>query len=210
MASPHRVTASTPPDVSAQPISFNGEKALQCQVRDAHPDWSTLRVVYQAPDNTWQPLAVASAETPTVFRLPNPSVLESKIQVTVMDRAGNRTTREIDLGDPTVPLGLPGKAALDRGKPDPALFPREERAEPVVPTRAPSELPKTPKLDLPDLPTLPDIPSIKGDVNPEIKLPPDLRIPDPPGMRMPDVRSPGKTPEELYKIRTPTFPATRR
>jgi len=213
---PHRkvVVDSTPPDVSAQPISFSGEKALQCQVRDAHPDWSTLRVVYQAPDNTWQPLAVASAETPTVFRLPNPSVLESKIQVTVMDRAGNRTTREIDLGDPTVPAGLRGKAALDKGKPDPALFPRDDLPNLIVPpppgerSSRSTELPRAPKAETPDLPALPDIPNMKREVSPEIKLPPDvpgIMIPDPPNMKISDVKPLVKTADDMYKI--PDLPA---
>jgi hypothetical protein len=202
---PHRkvIVDSTPPDVSAQPIPINGgEKALQCQVRDAHPDWSTLRVVYQSADGTWQPLTVAAPDMPTVFRIPSPSVLESKLQVTVADRAGNRTTREIDLSDPTVPLGLPGKAALDRGKPDPALFPRDERTEPIAPTKPTSDLPKAPRLDLPDVPSLPDIPAMKGgDAAPEIKLPPDvpgIKIPDPPAMKMP-----AKSGDELYKIPDP-------
>ena len=206
---PHRkvIVDSTPPDVSAQPIPINGgEKALQCQVRDAHPDWSTLRVVYQSADGTWQPLTVAAPDMPTVFRIPSPSVLESKIQVTVADRAGNRTTREIDLGDPTVPLGLPGKAALDRGKPDPALLPRDERTEPVVPTRSTSDLPKAPRLDLPDVPSLPDIPNSKPDAAPEIKLPPDvpgIKMPDLPAVKMPETRSPAKSADELYKIPDP-------
>lgn len=206
---PHRkvIVDSTPPDVSAQPIPINGgEKALQCQVRDAHPDWSTLRVVYQSADGTWQPLTVAAPDMPTVFRIPSPSVLESKIQVTVADRAGNRTTREIDLGDPTVPLGLPGKAALDRGKPDPALLPRDERTEPVVPTRSTSDLPKAPRLDLPDVPSLPDIPNFKPDAAPEIKLPPDvpgIKMPDLPAVKMPETRSPAKSADELYKIPDP-------
>jgi hypothetical protein len=206
---PHRkvIVDSTPPDVSAQPIPINGgEKALQCQVRDAHPDWSTLRVVYQSADGTWQPLTVAAPDMPTVFRIPSPSVLESKIQVTVADRAGNRTTREIDLGDPTVPLGLPGKAALDRGRPDPALFPRDDRAEPAIPTKTTSDLPMAPKIDLPDLPALPDIPNIKGNVMPDIKLPPDvpgIKIPDPPAMKMPATRPPAKSGDDLYKIPDP-------
>jgi len=215
LVAPHRkvIVDATPPDVSAQVIALRGEKALQCQVRDANPDWSTLRVVYQAPDGTWQPMTPAAADTPTVFHIPSPSVLESKIQVTVMDRAGNRTTREIDLGDPTAPLGLPGKAALDKGKPDPALFPRDE---PVARTPAPgitqaghNELPKAPKLDLPDMPALPDIPNIKGEVAPEIKLPPDvpgLKIPDPPSMRIPDpppVVPAVKTADDLYRIPDP-------
>ena len=74
-----------------------------------------------------------------------------------MDRAGNRTTREIDLGDPTVPLAMPNKASLDRGKPDPALFPtrRQDRVRsfrPRPPERNATsiELPRAPKAEPPD------------------------------------------------------------
>ena len=65
-APPHRavVVDTTPPDVAAQPIPLRGERALQCQVRDANPDWTSLKVSYLAADNTWQPLAVAVAGHP--------------------------------------------------------------------------------------------------------------------------------------------------
>jgi len=213
---PHRIVIvdATPPDVTARPIPFRGEKALQCQVRDANPDWSTLRVVYLAADNAWLPLPVAAADTPTVFRVPTPAVLEGKIRVTVADRAGNRTTREIDLGDPTAPLGLP-KAPIDRGKPDPSLFPKEEGMDSIVPPPAPdkgvgatvpADLPKAPKGDFPELPPLPDIPGIKGPAaEPEIKLPeapgmPSPRMPDPTPVKGPGLPPPVNLPDEAIKI----------
>jgi hypothetical protein len=218
---PHRVVVvdATPPDVAAQPIPFRGEKALQCQVRDANPDWSTLRVVYLSAENTWLPLVVAAADTPTVFRVPTPAILEGKIRVTVADRAGNRTTREMDLADPTAPLGLP-KATVDRGRPDPSLLPKDEGTDAIIqpPTRdrdvrgaAYPDLPKAPKADLPDLPPLPDIPGIKGPTaQPEIKLPeapgvPSPRIPDPPAVQGPAARSPMRVADEALKI--PDLPA---
>ncbi|HKB06403.1 MAG TPA: hypothetical protein VKD90_29680, partial [Gemmataceae bacterium] len=213
---PHRVVVvdATPPDVAAQPIPFRGEKALQCQVRDANPDWTTLRVVYLSAENTWLPLVVAAADTPTVFRVPTPAILEGKVRVTVADRAGNRTTREIDLGDPTAPLSLP-KATVDRGKPDPSLLPKDEGTDAVVQPPAADrdvrgavhpDLPKAPKAELPDLPPLPDIPGIKGpSAQPEIKLPeapgvPSPRIPDPPAVKGPAMPSPVTLPDETLKI----------
>jgi hypothetical protein len=121
-------------------------------------------------------------------------VFESKIRVTAADRAGNRTVREIDLGDPTVPLGLP-KAAVDKGKPDPALFPKDELAAPPIPDRnvrgaAHADLPKAPRAELPDLPPLPDI---KPDGAPDVKMP------DAPPVKIPDVRPPVKSGDD-YKI----------
>jgi hypothetical protein len=213
VAPPHRVVVvdATPPDVTAMPIPFRGEKALQCQVRDANPDWTTLRVGYLTPENTWQPLAVAAADTPTVFKVPTTAVLDSKVRVTVADRAGNRTTREIDLGDPTVPLSLP-KPPIENGKPDPALFPKDIAADSIVPPPAPGksdrtmlpDLPKAPSPAFPDLPPLPDIPTGKpADVKPDLKLPDVPALPSPMApapLRAPDVRIPVKTADELMKI----------
>ncbi|HEX3150469.1 MAG TPA: hypothetical protein VHR66_20490 [Gemmataceae bacterium] len=194
-APPHRsvVVDTTPPDVTVQPIPMRGERALQCQVRDANPDYASLHVWYLAPDNTWQALTVAAADTPTVFRVPNPAVFESKLRVMVADRAGNKTTREIDLGDPTAPAGMP-KPAVDKGKPDPALMTRDDLVVPPMPDKnvravGHNDLPKGPRTDLPDVPALPDYKM------PENAL--DIKIPDVPGTKTPDVRPPVKTPDDL-------------
>ena len=170
------VVDTTPPDVAAQPIPLRGERALQCQVRDANPDYSTLKVLYLAPDNSWQPLALAGPDTPTVFRVPNAGVLESKIKVMVADRAGNKTTRDIDLGDPTALLGLP-KPSLDKGKPDPSLLMKDDPIAPPSPDKGVraagySDMPKAPRADLRELPGLPDykIPDGASDIkSPDIK-----------------------------------------
>ena len=184
---PHRVVVvdTTPPEVSAQPIPLRGERFLQCHVRDDNPDWSSLRVAYLAPDNTWQPLTVTAADTPTVFRVPNAAVFESKIRVTAGDRAGNRTTREIDLGDPTAPLGLPGKPTVDKGKPDPTLFPKEEPVGAVA--RPPVSIPdivKAPKIDPAELPAIPDV---SGVIVPDLT---ELKIPDLAPVKAPGIIAP--------------------
>jgi hypothetical protein len=133
---PHRavVVDTTAPDVTAQAIPLRGERFLQCQVRDGHPDWSSLRVAYLAPDNSWRPLFAAAADTPTVFRVPSPTVLEGKVQVTAADRAGNRTTKVIDLASPTAASGgMPAKTAVEKGKPDPSMFLKEDVSLPMLP-----------------------------------------------------------------------------
>lgn len=198
-AAPHRVVVvdTTAPDVTAQPVTHRGEKFLQCQVRDANPDWASLRVVYLTPDNIWKPLLPAAADTPNLFRVPTPGVFESKIEVTVADRAGNKTTRPIDLGDPTTSPALPSRPAVDRGRPDPAMLPRDgdllAPATPAGPERGVTgagltDLPKAPRADVPPLPDLPPVlPPLKGgDPAPEIRLP----MPDVPGGKMPDVSIP--------------------
>ena len=196
-APPHRavVVDTTAPLVAIQPTTVRGERALQCQVRDAHPDWTSLKVSYLATDNTWKPLAVAAPETPNVFRVPSPAVFESKLQVTAADRAGNRTLQEMDLGDPTASMAMP-KAAVDKGRPDPALFPKDDPTSPMIPDRnlrgaGHADLPKAPRGDMPPLPPLPEL---KGDVAPDIK------VPDAPPVKAPDVRTPVKPPADDYKM----------
>lgn len=186
---PHRAVMidTTEPEVGAQPIPLKGQRLLQCHVRDANPDWSSLRVVYLAPDGVWQPLMVNAADTPTVFNVPNPAVLDGKIRITIADRAGNRTTREIDLGDPTARLGFNNKSAVDRGRPDPALFPQENetpRRENPSTNIVPTVGREIPKPVMPDVPLLPDVPA------PGIKAPGVPVIDD----KFPDVKTPGMLP----------------
>ena len=196
-APPHRAVMidTTAPLVAVQPTTVRGERALQCQVRDANPDWTSLKVSYLAADNSWKPLTVASPDTPNVFRVPNPAVFESKLQVTAADRAGNRTLQEMDLGDPTASMAMP-KAAVDKGRPDPALFPKDDIASPMIPDRnvrgaGHPDLPKAPRGDLPAFPPLPEIKS---------EGPPDIKMPDVPAVKTPDVRTPVKTPGDDYKM----------
>ena len=161
---------STPPPRCGRPADpVRGEKALQCQVRDANPDWTSLQVSYLAADNTWQPLAAASAGH--AERVPGArarACSEGKIQVTAADRAGNRTTREIDLGDPTAPLAMPKGRRGKGASPTRPCSRRTTRSSPMVPDRTvrrgrPSaDLPKAPKADLPDMPPLPDDPEAEG------------------------------------------------
>jgi hypothetical protein len=194
------VVDTTPPEVTAMPIPMRGgERALQCQVRDANPDWTSLKVFYLGPDNAWVPLAVAGPDTPTVFKVPSPGVLEGKIQVVAADKAGNRTSKVIDLGDPTVSLALP-KAAIDKGKPDPTMFPKDDAAgaaAPAVPDRnvrgaGYADLPKAPRADLPALPDLPDIKPPQAAS--------DIRVPDAPPMKAPDLRPPVQAPVDDLKL----------
>jgi hypothetical protein len=203
-APPHRsvVVDTTPPDVAVQPIPMRGERALQCQVRDANPDYASLRVMYLAQDSTWQPLTLAAADTPTVFRVPSASVFESKLRVTVADRAGNKTTREIDLGDPTAPVGLP-KPAVDKGRPDPALLMKDDLVVPPMPDKGVravghNELPKAPRTDLPDVPALPDYKMAEGAS--------DIKIPELPSTKPLEARPPVKAPDDMKLPDLPTDP----
>lgn len=231
---PHRVVIvdTTPPTITAEARPSKGETFLQVQVQDASPDWTSLRAMYISPDKSWQPLMVASAETPTLFRVPTAAVFQNKIQLTIADKAGNRTTREIDMANSKPASPTPSVASpLDKGRPDPALFPKD--ADPLLPP-APAipevrgvgatDLPKAPKADMPPLPDLPaikspDLPAMKSpDLPPDIKMPDDHTSPrlpdvpmitppvDPPTKRMPDIRPPSDTPKipEIPELEPPT------
>lgn len=206
IVAPHRmvVVDTTAPDVTAQAIPIRGERFLQCQVQDAHPDWSSLRVAYLAPDNSWRPLVAAAVDTPTVFRVPSPTVLEGKVQVTAADRAGNRTTKVIDLAGPTAAADSPAKAAVEKGKPDPSMFLNDDMALPTLPP--PPDLSsirgagftdaKAPAVKPPENPGIPDVPAVKPpDLPPAVKMPEmppvktpdDIKIPDLPPLTAPEV-----------------------
>jgi hypothetical protein len=127
--------------------------------------------------------------------------------VAIADRAGNRTTREIQMGDAIAPSAPASRVGIDRGRPDPTLMPKD--ADPSIPSPSLDkevrgagfpDLPKAPA----DIPALPDVPPVKApDLAPEIKLPDspavmppripggsDLKIPEPP---------PAKSPSEPIK-----------
>ena len=213
--SPHRIVIidTKAPELSAQPISLRGDRFLQVHVRDQNPDWMSLRVSYLAADQSWQPLTVAAADTPTVFRVPNPSVFEGKIRIFASDRAGNSANRELDLGDPTASLGFANKPTVSQGKPDPTLF---TNSEPTPEIKAPATTDvKTPIID-----SLPPIRAV--DYQEPIKAPAPIKAPE--GMRLPDsIRAPegikapaGKSgaPDlppipEVPPLRNPDVPAAR-
>lgn len=212
-APPHRlvVVDSTPPMVSAQLKQTKaGEMLLECQIRDANPDLSTLRAKFLAPGNAWQPLVPVGTDNPGTFKVPSTVVIENKVRVEVADKAGNRTTQDIDLNNPPALPKNPGKSVTDKGRPDPALMTKDidplVTPPPVIPDRAVGlpEMPKASKADVPPVPTIGDMPPLKmPDLPPDIKMPasPDVKAPviplEPPLPRMPtpDVKIPSTPPE---------------
>ena len=211
----HRVVLvdSTPPEITVQPTTVRGEAMLQCQIRDANPDWTSLRALYQAADSTWQPLQVAGADTPTLFRLPSNEILKSKIRVTAADRAGNRNSKDVDLKNSSRSESPPPATAIDRGRPDPALLPKD--ADPYTAPIPPdvrgagyTEPLKTPIIDLPPMPEVPPIkppdvaPEIKSPERPDIRIPgePSMKLPETPDIKPPETRSPIPGPNEGMKL----------
>jgi hypothetical protein len=183
----HRIVVvdSTPPSIAAEPRTANGETLLQLQIQEANPDWTSLRAIYMTAEKEWQPLMVASAETPTLFRVPSAAAFQNKVQVSITDKAGNRTTQDVDLGKPAVVPPTTNKIPLDKGRPDPTLFHKEAdltlppTPAPVDRVPSPSELPKP---EVPAIPPFPDFPDIKSP-----GAPMDLKLPEAPsGIRLPD------------------------
>lgn len=97
------VVDTQPPEVDVHPVPVaSGEVFLQCNIRDAHPDYATVRLEYQLADHTWRPLAPV-AGSPGLFPVPDERILVGRVRATAADRAGNTVTREIDLGQTSAP-----------------------------------------------------------------------------------------------------------
>jgi hypothetical protein len=92
------IVDTQPPEVDVHPVPVaSGEIFLQCNVRDAHPDYASVRLEYQLADRSWRPLA-AVAGSPGQFVMPDERLLAGRVRATAADLAGNTVTREIDLG----------------------------------------------------------------------------------------------------------------
>jgi hypothetical protein len=92
------VVDTQPPEVDVHPVPVaSGQVFLQCNIRDAHPDYASVRLEYQLADGRWRPLAPVSG-SPGLFVLPDERILAGRVRASAADLAGNRVTREIDLG----------------------------------------------------------------------------------------------------------------
>ena len=98
------------------PIAKNGI-FLQCQMDDANPDLSSIKMEYLGGDNQWRPLEIAHADTPGVFNIPQTSVLEGKVRASAKDRAGNAGYCEVDLGDATTSYKIASKPPVSFREP---------------------------------------------------------------------------------------------
>jgi hypothetical protein len=91
------VVDKQPPEVNVHPLAGGtGPAMLQCEVKDANPDPAKTKVEFQGADQNWQALE-AVPDQPGLFKVPDPAILRGVIRATAVDRAGNATTREIQL-----------------------------------------------------------------------------------------------------------------
>jgi hypothetical protein len=110
------------PEVEVLPArSGTGQALLQCNLRDANPDYSTTRLEYQAADGRWVPLQpLAGADG--LFPAPDGNMAGARVRVAAADRAGNAVTRELTVPGPTVagePTAMPATLASAAPLPTP-------------------------------------------------------------------------------------------
>lgn len=125
---PHQIILvdTTPPELTVYPLPVaNRDIFLKCEVRDANPDVSSIKLEYLFAEGDWRSMDLVSPDTPGVFRIPHSSVLESKVRATARDKAGNVAQRVVDLGDPTQPyvLSKPVPLPNDVIKIEPQILP---------------------------------------------------------------------------------------
>jgi hypothetical protein len=88
------------PDIEVREVPAAGTRRwFKCDVSDANPDPTTIRLEYQRPDGTWRPLApIGQGHDTFAFAVeqewPDDGEWTGKLRATAADRAGNTTTRD--------------------------------------------------------------------------------------------------------------------
>jgi hypothetical protein len=93
------VVDTQPPTIDLVTVKMpSGEVLLRCNVNDANPDLTTLKITYRGSDHAIHALEPMPG-TPLMFRVNGPEALMNPVHVTVADLAGNMTARDVDLQD---------------------------------------------------------------------------------------------------------------
>ncbi|HEV3263808.1 MAG TPA: hypothetical protein VG013_43635 [Gemmataceae bacterium] len=96
------VVDTQPPEFDLRPImAVDGLPYLKCTIKDANPDYGSLRVEYKT-DRSWQVLEPMT-DMQGMFRVPDSS--KGVVRVTVCDRAKNTTSREVNPWSAQMPYG---------------------------------------------------------------------------------------------------------
>jgi hypothetical protein len=94
------------PEVEVQKLVVaSGETYLQCQIRDANPDYGKMKLEAIMPDKTVRQLEPLE-EAPGLFRVNDASVFQGVVRATTLDKAGNRAVREVNLNPASPPPSL--------------------------------------------------------------------------------------------------------
>jgi hypothetical protein len=102
------------PEVQVSAASRGGEECLRCDVRDANPDPSRVKLEYQAHDRSWRPLEPVPG-SPELFRFPEKNAWTGQLRASATDRADNTGTRELtwNMPAPAVETAAHGPARVD-------------------------------------------------------------------------------------------------
>jgi hypothetical protein len=94
---------------------------VSCQVRDSNPDAAKTRFEYQTADRVWRSGDLVPNQADT-YIIPAQAMFNGMVRVTAVDRAGNKTERELNLGTEAPGLNVAGGPAAPAG-PGPASGP---------------------------------------------------------------------------------------
>jgi hypothetical protein len=96
------IVDTQPPQVEIRPMPAPpGEALFQCEIRDANPDPTSLRLYQETAEAAWRPLEVVP-DRPGLFRATGVQGQVRRLRVEAADRAGNVLGREIALDDTTM------------------------------------------------------------------------------------------------------------
>lgn len=85
------------PQVEVRPYTLgSGKPSLRLLVHDANPDPRSVKLEYRGGDLKWRALEALS-QSQDVFLVPQPEILNGWVRASAVDRAGNKTAREINL-----------------------------------------------------------------------------------------------------------------
>jgi hypothetical protein len=94
------VVDTQPPDIEVRTEGGPGsETLLRCTIKDANPDYSSLKISYRGADQAWHDLEPLPGNN-GIFRVPGNQVLSGTIRVSASDLARNVTNREVTLQAP--------------------------------------------------------------------------------------------------------------
>lgn len=187
---PHQIIVvdTVPPELGVQPLPVaNRDIFLQCQMHDANPDWSSVRMEYLAGNDEWHKMEVAHSDSPAVFRIPHSSVLEGKVRVSAKDKAGNVSQRIVDLGDPTQSAAAssaraPAVLPVDVNKADVAtgqLIQAPDRATIQVDHKAPGKTADTLDITIPEVQPVPSKSNYNTTRSKPLDKPDQVVVPEP-------------------------------
>lgn len=170
------VVDTRPPALDLQPWTApDGEFCVRCVVQDANPDYTTLKLICKGTDQAERPLQPKSGFT-GVYKVPGGGDgWSAPIRVTMSDRCGNTTSRDIQI---TTPTPTPPAPKQPVPPPLPVIL-KAEQLPPVQENKTPAQGAKAP--EPPPLP--PPIPPVTSVPSPTPQvLPVDHSAPAVPSM----------------------------